>query len=203
MLICFYILFNSQLRFRCRLQESMTGDNGTFSEIKDNKKHLSCSLTCPGENNSSFSVECKVKLIDRLLLKKGKIMKGQTYTHNCYTFFLNWGRDYFLPSPMMDEISKKNSALCFHCHMNKECFQVQHLVGWDGVGSKDSARCVRSDLGHFYDFSLGIEGTVLTSNIMHCTLSYVTLTLYRQSKTFYALASHLLKLSVRKLFLIV
>ena len=55
---------------------------------------------------------------------------------------------------------------------------MQHLVGWDGVGSKDSARCVRSDLGHFYDFSLGIEGTVLTSNIMHCTLSYVTLTLH-------------------------
>ena len=34
-LICFYILFNSQLRFRCRLQESMTGNNGTFSFFRN------------------------------------------------------------------------------------------------------------------------------------------------------------------------
>ena len=44
---------------------------------------------------------------------------------------------------------------------------MQHLVGWDGAGSKGSARCVRSDLGHFYDFSSSIvcQGTVLTSNV--------------------------------------
>ena len=78
--ICWFVFtFYSTVNFvfgaGCKNQWQVTTVLFHSSEIKDHKKHLSCSLTCPGENNSSFSVECKVKLIDRLLLKKGKIMK--------------------------------------------------------------------------------------------------------------------------------